>query len=128
MTPDSNTDTKWLLRPSSAAFASDDLRWIAQIKTLTDSLRTATDGLHFEEQPPRSGEKGNVAEIILALGTSGAIAAVLSAFKLWLGRSSDRRIELIIEKAGKKVGYTLKADNLDPDTFKRSGWCVESPC
>jgi hypothetical protein len=65
------------------------------------------------------GEKGVITDIIVPLGTSGALTAVVELFKAWLSkRPTNRRITVDFEveqnKKGRRSGsLTVDATNVD---------------
>jgi hypothetical protein len=104
---------------SSDAFPSSDARWRTQVEgLLVDLKRTA--GEVRKEVTPVAGQKGGAEAIILALGSSGAIAAAVAVFKSWLQRSGDRSIEIDGVIDGREVKLKLTGRNIDEATIRQA--------
>jgi hypothetical protein len=90
-----------------------DPRWQQQVSAFYRDLQQNV-GDARTEQTPVEGGKGPATEIILALGSSGAIGAAVTMFKAWLDRDRERRsIELTYDAGGKKRTLTVRADGVD---------------
>lgn len=87
--------------------------WRDELSTLVDLLEEA--GVGREEWREVPNTKGGVAEIIVALGTSGAITATYLAFRAWLGKAKNRRIRLTNKKTGDSV--EIRGDELTEKAF-----------
>lgn len=94
------------IKPSHAAYDASDDRWISQVNGLLTDLK-AGGGDVERRITPVPGQKGGVETIILALGTSGAITAVVEVIKAWIGRDRKRSLELAIERGGAKETVTV---------------------
>ncbi len=112
--PESDT---FELTVTSTAFPPNDPRWRPQVEHLLADLKRAGGDLR-REVTPVAGTKGGLESIVLALGTSGAITAAVTAFQAWIGRSQDRVVTITRKgKGGKKVTYTVDARNVSDATF-----------
>lgn len=91
----------------------DDDRFADQINDLTAALTEEVGGVKVHAVP-EIGKRGGLPEIILALGTSGAIGAAVAVFKLWLDRDKGRRIAIKVRTKGdaREVEITADAANV----------------
>ena len=104
---------------SSDALPSSDQRWRNQVDGLLADLKR-TAGEVRREITPLAGQKGGAEAIILALGSSGAIAAAVTVFRAWLSRAADRSIDLEGEIDGKPVRLKLNGRNIDETTVRQA--------
>jgi hypothetical protein len=81
------------LRPRSDRFSSDHPNWTAQVNALWEGLEDAA-GTVRRESVPALGQKGGGETIILALGSAGAISAMVEVIKAWLSRDRSRSLEI----------------------------------
>lgn len=92
-----------VIQPLSNAFDPGDPRWASQVQGLLESLEVNVGDVR-KEVTPISGQKGGMVEIIVALGSAGAITAAVEVFKMWLNRDSSREIVITTkEKDGTKT-------------------------
>ncbi len=105
------------LAVASDALPANDRRWLNQVDGLLADLKR--NGAEVQRKvTPVPGQKGGVEEIILALGSSGAIAATISIFKAWLARAGDRTIELDGQIGDRPVHLKLTGTNVDEKTLR----------
>jgi len=102
---------------TSDAFPSNDQRWRNQVDGLLADLKRNAGEVR-REVTPVPGQKGGVEEIILALGTSGAITAAITIFKAWLARAADRSIEIEGKVGNRAVKLKLSGQNIDEKTLR----------
>lgn len=93
-------------------YDAGDERWLAQVSDLVASLEQGVGGVRHERTTV-PGAKGGTAEIILALGTSGAVGAAVTFFKAWLDRDRSRSLDISYTVDGREEKLTLKGDNVD---------------
>jgi hypothetical protein len=108
------------LRPESDRFGPDDTRWAGQVNTLLVDLQERAGTLRSTSSPA-GGTKGSVEAIVLALGSAGAITALVEVIKEWLGRDRSRR--LVITKVNEGHGrcaITIDGDNIDNVTIREA--------
>lgn len=100
-----------VFEPTSELFDAGDDRWLEQTTSLLDDLRREAGEVRRQDVRPSEGDKGAVAAIILALGSSGAIAAAVTVFKAWLSRDRTRSIRMKRTVGGKTevVEFTATA-------------------
>lgn len=100
-----------IFKPANKLFSESDERWQAQVQTLLQDLRNA-GGQVKQDYKPVPGAKGGVAEIILALGTSGALSLAVMAFKTWLARDRNRSIVIRTSKTGTGDEMVITGENI----------------
>jgi len=108
------------INPESERFEKTDGRWRDQVVALVKDLREeGIDARTVDRPDPDALDKGPAAEIILALGTSGAVSAAVTMFQAWLARDKTRFIEIVRRREdGSETSVTLRADNFDAKVFK----------
>lgn len=82
-----------VMEPQSRVFAADDERWQAQVSDLLADLKDSGAGVRNREEPVE-GTKGGAAEIILALGSAGVVAAAVTVIRAWLDRDARQQRSL----------------------------------
>lgn len=107
------------LNISSDAYPTSDQRWRNQVDGLLGDLKRK-GGEVRREITPVPGQKGGAEAIILALGSSGAIAAAVTVFKAWLQRADDRSIEIEGVIDGREVKLKLTGRNIDEATLRQA--------
>lgn len=115
--PPSSAQLKLVL--SSDALPSSDRRWLKQVDGLLAELKRNAGEVR-REVTPVAGAKGGAEAIILALGSSGAIAAAVTIFRAWLTRSADRTIEIEGIVDGREVKLKLTGRNIDETTLRQA--------
>ncbi len=113
-----STAAKFELTITSSALPANDPRWRSHVDSLLADLRRS-GGEVRREVTPVTGTKGGLETIILALGSSGAIAAAVTVFRAWLARSKDGSIKFNGEIDGKKVEFTLEGKNVTEATLQQ---------
>lgn len=104
---------------ASDALPSSDQRWRNQVENLLADLKRGAGEVR-KEITPVEGKKGGAEAIILALGSSGAIAAAVAIFKAWLQRSADRSLEIEGVIDGREVKLKLTGRNVDETTVRQA--------
>jgi hypothetical protein len=85
------------IEPQSEEYDPNDSRWLETVDALKHDLRRKLpdhDGDLRERERIVPGQKGVEVDLVLALGSSGAIAAAIEVIKAWLadGRNTTRRL------------------------------------
>ena len=76
-------------------------------------------GGHVPARPFRSpGTKGTVDELIVALGSAGALTAAVECFRAWLQRDKSRSIDVRWDEDGGERHVTFSGDNVDAATVQ----------
>ena len=104
---------------SSDSLPTSDQRWRNQVDGLLADLKR-NGGEVRKEVTPVDGAKGGLEAIILALGSSGAIAAVVPVFRAWLKRSDDRVIDVDGVIDGRVVKLKITGSNIDETTIRQA--------
>jgi hypothetical protein len=101
----------------TAKYAPDSPQWRREVADLHAGLQRET-GTVTTQSTNRPGMKGGAVEIILALGTSGALLSAVQVFRAWLGRDKTRSITATWTDAeGKEQRFTLTGENIDQQSL-----------
>jgi len=107
-----------LLVPEDVELDPGATQWGPQVRSLTRRLRSHEVLVRERSTAPVPGQKGVAAEIVLSLGSSGAIAAALGVLRGWLNQRSTRRVQLIVEEDGHRRVVELRADGLSEESAR----------
>jgi Effector Associated Constant Component 1 len=105
-----------VVEPRSQRFDEADSRWGEQVGALYRELRQELGDVRREREPV-AGAKGATTDIILALGSSGAITAAVTMFKAWLARDKTRALELEWTEGGQSRKLSIRGTDVEEDTF-----------
>jgi hypothetical protein len=105
-----------VVEPRSQRFDEADARWRGQVGALYRELRQELGDVRWEREPV-VGAKGATTDIILALGSSGAITAAVTMFKAWLARDKTRVLELEWTEGDRTRKLAIRGTDLEEDTF-----------
>lgn len=116
--PDPSGDRRLelVVEPRNGDYDPADDRWRAQVGTLYAELADQVDTYRRGRSVP--GTKGTVDEVILALGSSGALTAAVECFRAWLQRDKSRSIDVRWDEDGVERHVTFSGDNVDTATVK----------
>jgi len=116
--PDPSGDRRLelVVEPRSDDYEAADDRWRVQVGTFYQELADRVDTYRRGRSVP--GTKGTVDELILALGSSGALTAAVECFRAWLQRDKSRRIDVRWDEEGVERRVTFSGDNVDTATVK----------
>jgi hypothetical protein len=106
------------LVPGDLEFSSDALGWPDEVRPLLRMLRSHDVDVRTQAGVPGFGEKGAVSEIILALGSSGAIAAAVAVLQSWLNQRSTRTASLTFEHNGRPRTLDLRVTGMSEDATR----------
>lgn len=104
---------------SSETLPSSDQRWRNRVDGLLADLKRQ-GGEVRREITPQAGAKGGAEAIILALGSSGAIAAAVGVFQTWFNRTPDSAVEFDGQIGGKKVKFKITGRNITEETLREA--------
>ena len=108
------------LTPHSDRFDPDDVRWATQVGTLWQAL-TEEAGTVRRDATQVPGKKGGAETIILALGSAGAITAMVEVVKAWLGRDRSRSLKITsVDAAGGRRTITVHGEQIDDATMREA--------
>jgi hypothetical protein len=105
--------------PRSSDFRPNDLRWLQQVDLLLNDLKRQSGDVR-QEVIPVPGKKGGAQAIILALGTSGAITAAVTIFRIWLARSADRTLRIQGSVGDRVIDLEINGKNISEDTLRQA--------
>jgi Effector Associated Constant Component 1 len=105
-----------VVEPRSERFDETDARWRQQVNALVRDLRHEVGGLRTESATI-PGAKGATTDVILALGSSGALTAAVTMFKAWLDRDKTRVLDLEWMDGEQPRRLSIRATDVDEDTF-----------
>ena len=105
-----------VVEPRSDDYDAADDRWRGQVGTLHRELAAQVDTFQRGRSAP--GSKGTVDEVILALGSSGALTAAVECFRAWLQRDKSRSIDVRWDEDGVERRVTFSGDNVDTATVR----------
>ena len=101
----------------TARYAPESPQWRREVADLHAELQRET-GTVTTRSTNRPGTKGGIAEIILALGTSGALVSAVQVFRAWLGRDKTRTITATwTDEHGDERRFTLTGENIDQQSL-----------
>jgi hypothetical protein len=107
---------KVALAASDEDYDPDDPGWRQQLGALHRALVDAEIDIHLRAEPV-DGEKGGVTELVLTLGTSGAISAAVAVIQNWLSRERRRQVTVTIDDGG-PVTYSVDGASASDTTIK----------
>ncbi|WP_405983316.1 effector-associated constant component EACC1 [Streptomyces sp. NBC_00872] len=93
--------------PQSRVFASDDDRWLRQIRLLHQGLEEAGSLVQMERSETVPGMKGAFSDTVLILTGPSVVAGVVAAFTGWLGRDRGRTVHLTWTVEGREGDVTI---------------------
>lgn len=106
------------IEPSSTDYANDDPGWRAQVVSLRTALRDADLNDVRRRETPAPGHKAGVEEVVLALGTSGAITAAVEVIRAWLARDRTRRLTLRYRDGDRDVSVDVDGTTVSDSTMR----------
>jgi hypothetical protein len=105
------------IEPISERFEDDDPRWRDQVVALLRDLRDESVDVQTRSTPV-AGAKGPVSEIVLALGSSGALTAAVTMFRAWLARDRTRSLTIAWQDGDNRRSVSVQAHDMDADVFE----------
>ena len=104
------------VRPDTLEWGTeDDDRWRSDLAELQYLLRRELRD-ETQEPPPAAGNRGaaEISDVIVALGSAGAMTAAVEVFKSWINaRPGRRQVKVSVEEAGAPTRtVTVEADGL----------------
>lgn len=108
--------TEFFIAPVSSAYDPNDARWRNQVQMLLKSLE-ANVGPIRQNVTPVAGQKGGLVEIIVALGSAGAITASVEVFKAWLGQDKTRSVKITRKRGGKTETIEVSGKNISKEVL-----------
>lgn len=103
-----------------AGLRSDHPAAQVALTELLDDLRT-DPRLKAREEPTTIGAgKGLAVELIVSLGTSGSVAAVVRILKLWLQRDRRRSLRVTMRTPAGETIVSVEGDQISTATLARA--------
>jgi hypothetical protein len=96
---------------------ANDERWEKQVQGLLADLKAQSVQAKRAAGESEPGKKGiDASQIIIALGSAGAITAAVEVFKAWLGRDKKRSIRI----KNTKDELTITGDNISEQLLSKA--------
>jgi Effector Associated Constant Component 1 len=105
-----------VVEPKSERFDEADGRWREQVGSFYRELRSEVGDVRTETTP-ETGAKGATTDIILALGSSGALTAAVTMFKAWLDRDKTRALDIEWTDGEQRRTLSIRGTDVGEDTF-----------
>jgi hypothetical protein len=106
-----------VISTETTKYAPDSPQWQREVAALHTELNRET-GAVTTQSTPVPGTKGTAVDVILALGTSGALVAAVEIIRAWLGRDKTRTITATwTDEDGKERRFTLTGENIDQQSL-----------
>ena len=105
-----------VVEPRSERFEEADGRWREQVGAFYRELRGEVGDVRRESRP-EAGAKGATTDIIVALGSSGALTAAVTMFKAWLDRDKTRSLEIEWTDGDRRRTLSIRGTDVEEDTF-----------
>jgi hypothetical protein len=107
-----------VLLPGDRELEPGDGAWPRDLAELHQGLRAYEIDVRDRAGQPVPQHKGTVAEIVVALGSSGAIGAAMAVLQSWLNQRSTRTMAITIEQDGRKTVYEIQAEGVSQDAVR----------
>ena len=109
-------DAKVTFDAAHRSLDDGDERWRQQVQSLIKELKDI-GRVSRVEAPAQQGKKGvELAQIILALGSAGALTAAVQIFKAWLDRDQNRSLRI---RAGAKT-LVVEGEKISEATLREA--------
>ncbi|MFF2641745.1 hypothetical protein ACFVUB_18065 [Streptomyces niveus] len=105
------------IKPGTDCFDAEDERWLRQIADLVTTLREEV-GAVSHSRIPEPDTKGASSQLILALGSAGALTAAVNCFRAWLRRDKTRTLTVTWDDDGTEQTVTVTGDGIDQASFQ----------
>jgi Effector Associated Constant Component 1 len=105
-----------VVEPRSERFEEADGRWREQVGAFYRELRSEVGDVRTETAP-EAGAKGATTDIILALGSSGALTAAVTMFKSWLDRDKSRALDIEWTDGDQRRTLSIRGTDVGEHTF-----------
>ncbi|MGO4422141.1 hypothetical protein AB4Z54_26415 [Streptomyces sp. MCAF7] len=99
-------------------FASDDDRWLQQIRLLHEALEEQAPSALTSRSETQPGTKGAGNDLVLLLATPGVVAGAVKVFISWLNRDRGRTVHLTWTVDGQRGEFTVTTKDTDTATLQ----------
>ncbi len=117
MGDDSHRGFELQIEPVTSRFDPDDDRWRAQVSQLYSGLGDEVGGVR-REHVSIPGAKGEIATVILSLGSAGAFTAMAEYLRAWLGRDKGRSLDVSWTEDGEEHKVSIRGEAMDNASFQ----------
>jgi len=117
MGDDSHRGFELRIEPVTSRFDPDDDRWRAQVSQLYSGLGDEVGGVR-REHVSIPGAKGEIATVILSLGSAGAFTAMAEYLRAWLGRDKGRSLDVSWTEDGEEHKVSIRGEAMDNASFQ----------
>lgn len=73
-----------------------------------------------ERAVPVAGSKGVATDVIIGLGSSGAIVSLVNVFRLWLQRDRRRSLRIVRGEGANREVISIEGDNVSVDLIQKA--------
>jgi hypothetical protein len=106
-----------VISTETTKYAPESPQWRREVAAFHTDLHRET-GAVTPRSTPAPGTRGGAVEVILALGTSGALVSAVQVFRSWLARDKTRTITASwTDEDGKEQRFTLTGENIDQQSL-----------
>jgi hypothetical protein len=106
------------VEPSSDVYDLNDDRWIHQINQLVEDCQSEAGDVR-KNIIAQEGQKGGIIDIIIALGSAGAIKAIVDVFNAWISRDRTRNLAIEIRSGGDVKRIEVSGKNFSKNLLEK---------
>ncbi len=117
MGDDSQRGFELRIEPATDRFDPDDDRWRSQVSQLYAGLDDEVGGIR-REHVSVPGSKGEIANVIIAIGSAGGFTAMAEYLRAWLGRDKSRSLDVTWSEGDKQHTVSIRGDGMDNASFQ----------
>jgi len=105
------------IEPGTDKFDPDDDRWRTQVSRLYSGLGDEVGGIR-RDHVSAPGAKGEIANVIIAIGSAGGFTAMAEYLRAWLGRDKSRSLDVSWSADGQEHTVSIRGDGMDNASFQ----------
>ncbi|MDQ6796624.1 MAG: hypothetical protein M3011_01135 [Actinomycetota bacterium] len=105
------------IEPGTSRFDPEDDRWRSQVSQLYSGLHDEVGGLR-RDHVSVPGAKGEIANVIIAIGSAGGFTAMAEYLRAWLGRDKSRSLDVSWSADGEEHTVSIRGDGMDNASFQ----------
>jgi len=117
MGDDSHQGFELRIDAATSRFDPEDDRWRTQVNQLYAGLGDEVGGLR-RDHVSVPGAKGEMATVILSLGSAGAFTAMAEYLRAWLGRDKGRSLDVSWTEGGEEHKVSIRGEAMDTASFQ----------
>ncbi len=117
MGEDSQREFELRIEPATGRFDPEDERWRTQVSQLYSSLDDEVGGIR-RDHVSVPGAKGEIANVIIAIGSAGGFTAMAEYLRAWLGRDKSRSLDVTWSADGEEHTVSIRGDGMDNASFQ----------